>query len=130
MKITKVEAIELRLPESDLTGYDKLASPAGNTLIVKIHTDDGIVGYGDVDSHARVAKASDQPVRLGCLQEPIGLGELADLDVAIRRLVRRHVVGIARFSRSHSCAAASLSQSLCHGTTLLPRVLRQGNPVP
>ncbi|MFC1903429.1 mandelate racemase/muconate lactonizing enzyme family protein [Chloroflexota bacterium] len=58
MKITKVEAIELRLPESDLIGYDKLASPAGNTLIVKIHTDESIIGYGDVDSQARVAKAA------------------------------------------------------------------------
>ena len=57
MKITKVEAIELRLPESELVGYGDRASPAGNTLIVKIHTDEGIVGIGEVESSARVAKA-------------------------------------------------------------------------
>ena len=57
MKITSVEAIELRLPESELVGYGDLASPAGNTLIVKIHTDEGIVGIGEVESSARVAKA-------------------------------------------------------------------------
>ena len=57
MKITQVEAIELRLPESELAGYGDRASPAGNTLIVKIHTDEGIVGIGEVESSARVAKA-------------------------------------------------------------------------
>ena len=57
MKITSVEAIELRLPESELVGYGDLASPAGNTLVVKIHTDEGIVGIGEVESSARVAKA-------------------------------------------------------------------------
>lgn len=57
MKITSVEAIELRLPESELVGYGDRASPAGNTLIVKIHTDEGIVGIGEVESSARVAKA-------------------------------------------------------------------------
>ena len=57
MKITKVEAIELRLPESELGGYGDRASPAGNTLIVKIHTDEGIVGLGEVESCAQVAKA-------------------------------------------------------------------------
>ena len=57
MKITSVEAIELRLPEPELVGYGDRASPAGNTLIVKIHTDEGIVGIGEVESSARVAKA-------------------------------------------------------------------------
>ena len=57
MKITNVEAIELRLPETEMTGYPHRASPAGNTLIVKIHTDEGIVGIGEVESSAGVAKA-------------------------------------------------------------------------
>jgi L-rhamnonate dehydratase len=57
MKITKVEAIELRLPEPEMTDYPDRASPAGNTLVVKIHTDEGIVGIGEVESSARVAKA-------------------------------------------------------------------------
>jgi len=54
MKITKVEAIELRLPEPEV--IDK-ASGAQNSLIVKIHTDEGIVGFGEVDSCPRVVKA-------------------------------------------------------------------------
>ena len=55
MKITRVEAIEIRLPESEIK--DK-ASAGQNSLIVKIHTDEGIVGIGEVDSCARVAKAA------------------------------------------------------------------------
>ncbi len=55
MKITEVEAIELRLPDEDMK--DK-ASAGQNSLVVKIHTDEGLVGIGEVDSHARVAKAA------------------------------------------------------------------------
>jgi len=49
MKITSIEAIELRLPEQDIT--DK-ASAGQNSLVVKIHTDEGLVGVGEIDSHA------------------------------------------------------------------------------
>ncbi len=55
MKITQVEAIELRLPEADV--LDR-ASSGQDALIVKIHTDEGIVGIGEVDSCSRVAKAA------------------------------------------------------------------------
>ncbi len=55
MKITKIEAIELRLPESEV--LDK-ASAGQNSLILKIHTDEGIVGIGEVDSSPHVAKAA------------------------------------------------------------------------
>ncbi len=54
MKITQVEAIEVRLPESEI---ETKASAAQDALILKIHTDAGIVGIGEVDSSARVAKA-------------------------------------------------------------------------
>ena len=54
MKITQVEAIEVRLPESEM---ENKASAAQDALIIKIHTDEGIVGIGEVDSSARVAKA-------------------------------------------------------------------------
>jgi len=74
MKITKVEAIELRLPESEMADYPDRASPAGNTLIVKIHTDEGIVGVGEVESSARVAKAViEAPSSMVMVQ---GLGQL------------------------------------------------------
>jgi L-alanine-DL-glutamate epimerase-like enolase superfamily enzyme len=52
MKITKVEAIELRLPE-----VKEITAASQDTLIIKIHTDAGIVGIGEVDSSPRVAKA-------------------------------------------------------------------------
>jgi len=52
MRITEIEAIEVRLPEVK----DK-ASSAQDACIIKIHTDEGIVGIGEVDSSAHVAKA-------------------------------------------------------------------------
>jgi L-alanine-DL-glutamate epimerase-like enolase superfamily enzyme len=52
MKITKVEAIELRLPEQEVSG-EKFSS-AQDAVIVKIHTDEGIVGIGDSYSSPHV----------------------------------------------------------------------------
>ena len=43
MKITQVEAIEVRLPESEVKNK---ASAAQDALIIKVHTDEGIVGVG------------------------------------------------------------------------------------
>ena len=70
MKITKVEAIELRLPESSL-GPE---SGAQNALVVKVHTDEGIVGLGEVDSCPPVIKATiDAPISY---TQVSGLGQL------------------------------------------------------
>lgn len=55
MKITKVEAIEVRLPEAEM---ERKASAAQDALIIRIHTDAGISGIGEVDSVPRVAKAA------------------------------------------------------------------------
>ncbi len=52
MKITRVEAIPLRLPE-----INERCDGSQETLVVKVHTDDGLVGVGEVDSSALVAKA-------------------------------------------------------------------------
>ena len=70
MKITRVEAIELRLPESYLGPYLGVRQ----TLIVKVHTDRGIVGIGEVDSCPSVIKATiDAPIS----NNPVsGLGKL------------------------------------------------------
>ncbi|MFO0907567.1 MAG: mandelate racemase/muconate lactonizing enzyme family protein [Isosphaeraceae bacterium] len=52
LKITQVEAIYLRLPEV------KAQCDSGqDALIVRVTTDAGIVGYGEVDSHPLAAKA-------------------------------------------------------------------------
>ena len=52
MKITKVEAIYLRLPvvTTDCDGTQ-------DDLVVLVHTDEGIIGVGEVDSAPTVAKA-------------------------------------------------------------------------
>src|SRR5437667_5379009 len=52
MKITRVEPIHLRLPE--VTGR---CDGSQETLIIKVHTDAGIIGIGEVDSSSLVAKA-------------------------------------------------------------------------
>lgn len=52
MKITRVEAIHLRLPD-----VNERADGSQETLIVKVHTDAGIVGVGEVDSSSMVARA-------------------------------------------------------------------------
>jgi L-rhamnonate dehydratase len=52
MRITEIEAIELRLPE-----IVERSSGAQDTLLVRIKTDAGIEGIGEVDSSPQVAKA-------------------------------------------------------------------------
>src|SRR5207249_10693537 len=52
MKITRVEPIHLRLPT-----VTERCDGSQETLVVKVHTDAGIVGIGEVDSSSAVAKA-------------------------------------------------------------------------
>jgi L-rhamnonate dehydratase len=52
MKITGVEAIHLRLPD-----VNERCDGSQETLIAKVHTDAGLVGIGEADSSALVAKA-------------------------------------------------------------------------
>jgi L-alanine-DL-glutamate epimerase-like enolase superfamily enzyme len=52
MKITRVEAVPLRLPE-----VNERCDGSQETLVVKVHTDGGLVGVGEVDSSALVARA-------------------------------------------------------------------------
>jgi L-rhamnonate dehydratase len=52
MKITRVEAIHLRLPE-----INERCDGSQDTLAVRVHTDAGISGVGEVDSSPLVAKA-------------------------------------------------------------------------
>jgi L-rhamnonate dehydratase len=53
MKITKVEAIPLRIPELDWTRADGIQ----DDVIVRVHTDAGITGVGEADSSPAVVKA-------------------------------------------------------------------------
>src|SRR5437870_2419914 len=52
MKITRVEAIHLRLPE-----VNERCDGSQETLVIRVHTDDRIVGVGEVDSSSYVARA-------------------------------------------------------------------------
>ena len=52
MKITDVEAIQLRLPE-----VDEIADGTQDVLIIRVHTDAGLVGIGEVSSQSYVCKA-------------------------------------------------------------------------
>src|SRR5436309_8586061 len=52
MKITRIETIHLRLPD-----VNERCDGSQETLVVKVHTDAGIVGVGEVDSSSLVAKA-------------------------------------------------------------------------
>ena len=53
MKITDIEAIILRQPVVD----GEIADGSQDDLIVRVHTDEGIVGIGEVDSAPEVVKA-------------------------------------------------------------------------
>ncbi len=56
MKITHAEAIPLRLPE-----VNERCDGSQETLGVKVHTDDGLIGVGEADSSALAAKAIIDP---------------------------------------------------------------------
>ena len=53
MKITEVEAIILRQPVLD----ESIADGSQDDLVIRVHTDAGIVGIGEVDSAPEVVKA-------------------------------------------------------------------------
>lgn len=53
MKITEVETIYLKLPEVDASRCDGTQ----DTLLIRIHTDEGITGIGETDSSPLVVKA-------------------------------------------------------------------------
>src|SRR5947209_8180541 len=94
MKITRVEPIHLRLPQ-----VNERCDGSQETLIVKVHTDAGITGVGEVDSSSLVAKA--------IIEAPLshkicrGLAEcvLGQDPVEIDRLVHRMYEGTIFFGR-------------------------------
>src|SRR5205823_1835714 len=53
MRITEVEAIILRQPAVN----EAIADGSQDDLVVRVHTDAGIVGVGEVDSAPEVVKA-------------------------------------------------------------------------
>jgi L-alanine-DL-glutamate epimerase-like enolase superfamily enzyme len=94
MKITRVEAIHLRLPN-----VTERCDGSQETLIAKVHTDAGLVGVGEADSSSHVAKAIIEAP----LSHKISRG-LADCIVGhdpfeIDRLIHRMYEGSIYFGR-------------------------------
>jgi L-rhamnonate dehydratase len=94
MKITKVEPIHLRLPE-----VSERCDGSQETLLVRVHTDAGICGVGEVDSSSLVARA--------IIEAPLshkicrGLAEcvLEEDPFEIDRLIHRMIEGSIYFGR-------------------------------
>src|SRR5260370_18304085 len=101
MKIIRVEPIHLRLPQ-----VTERCDGSQETLIVKVHTDAGIVGVGEVDSSSLVAKA--------IIEAPLahkicrGLAEcvLGQDPFEIDRLVHRMYEGTIFFGRQGAAIQA------------------------
>jgi L-rhamnonate dehydratase len=101
MKITRVEPIHLRLPD-----VNERCDGSQETLVVKVHTDDGPVGVGEADSSSLVAKA--------VIEAPLshkicrGLAEcVLGLDpFEIDRLVQRMYEGSIFFGRQGAAIQA------------------------
>jgi L-alanine-DL-glutamate epimerase-like enolase superfamily enzyme len=94
MKITRVEAIHLRLPE-----VNERCDGSQETLVVKVHTDTGIVGVGEVDSSSHVARAIiDAPLSHKICR---GLAEcvIGQDPFEIDRLIHRMYEGAIFFGR-------------------------------
>jgi L-alanine-DL-glutamate epimerase-like enolase superfamily enzyme len=94
MKITRVEPIHLRLHN-----VNERCDGSQETLIVKVHTDAGIVGVGEVDSSAHVARAIiEAPVSH---QIARGLAEcvLGQDPIEIDRLLHRMYEGAIFYGR-------------------------------
>src|SRR5262245_47756627 len=101
MKITNIEAIHLRLPD-----VNERCDGSQETLVVKVHTDAGICGIGEVDSSSLVAKAIiEAPLshKICC-----GLAEcvLGHDPFEIDRLLHRMVEGSIFFGRQGAAIQA------------------------
>src|SRR5437588_4257941 len=101
MKITRVEAVHLRLPV-----VNERCDGSQDTLVVKVHTDTKITGIGEVDSSPSVAKAIiDAPVSHKICR---GLAEcvIGQDPFEIDRLIHRMYEGSIFFGRQGAAIQA------------------------
>src|SRR5262249_23008853 len=101
MKITRVEAIHLRLPD-----VNERCDGSQETLVVKVHTDANLVGIGEVDSSALVAKAIiDAPLSHKICR---GLAQcvLGEDPFEIEKLIHRMYEGSIFFGRQGAAIPA------------------------
>src|SRR3954451_13849738 len=101
MNITRVEAIPLRLPD-----VNERCDGSQETLVVRVHTDAGLVSVGEVDSSALVAKAIiDAPLSHKICR---GLAEcvLGQNPFEIDRLIHRMIEGSIFYGRQGAAIQA------------------------
>ncbi len=94
MKITRVEPIHLRLPT-----VTERCDGSQETLIVKVHTDAGIVGVGEVDSSSLVAKAIIEAPLSHKISRGLAECVLGQDPFEIERLIHRMYEGSIFFGR-------------------------------
>lgn len=94
MKITHVEAIHLRLPD-----VNERADGSQDTLVVKVHTDAGITGVGEVDSSPAVAKAIIEAPTSHKIARGLAVCVLGQDPFEIDRLIHRMYEGTIFFGR-------------------------------
>jgi L-alanine-DL-glutamate epimerase-like enolase superfamily enzyme len=94
MKITRVEPIHLRLPD-----VNERCDGSQETLVVKVHTDAGLTGVGEVDSSALVAKAVIEAPLSHKICRGLAACVVGQDPFAIDRLVHRMYEGSIFFGR-------------------------------
>src|SRR5438094_5015446 len=94
MKITRVEPIHLRLPV-----VSERCEGSQETLIVRVHTDSGIVGVGEVDSSSLVAKAIIEAPMSHKICRGLAECVLGQDPFEIDRLIHRMLEGTIFFGR-------------------------------
>jgi L-alanine-DL-glutamate epimerase-like enolase superfamily enzyme len=94
MRITRVEAIHLRLPD-----VNERCDGSQETLVVKVHTDAGIVGVGEVDSSSHVARAIIEAPLSHQICRGLALCVVGQDPFEIDRLLHRMYEGTIFFGR-------------------------------
>src|SRR3954465_1185842 len=94
MKITRVEAIPLRLPE-----VNERCDGSQETLVVKVHTDAGLTGVGEVDSSSLVAKAIIEAPLSQKISRGLAECVVGEDPTEIDRLIHRMYEGTIFFGR-------------------------------
>jgi L-alanine-DL-glutamate epimerase-like enolase superfamily enzyme len=103
MKITRVEPIHLRLPD-----VNERCDGSQETLVVRVHTDAGIVGVGEVDSSAHVARAIIEAPLSHKLCRGLAECVLGQDPFEIDRLIHRMYEGSVYFGR-HGAVIQAMS---------------------
>src|SRR5215210_4489727 len=101
MKITDVEAIWLQLP-----AVEARADGTQDTLVVRVHTDAGIAGVGEVDSSPMVAKAIIEAPMSHSIARGLRLCVLGEDPLDIARLWDRMYQGSIFFGRGGAAQQA------------------------